>query len=93
MKQIITLATIVGIAFSVFFFLDGRYALSGEVMKLEQRVKVNELRDLERKAMEDVYFYRQQQRKYPADRQVVDKMDEAETELNKLRKQLEEVEK
>lgn len=93
MKTLISILTLIGISFSAFFFVDSRYALSGDVQELEQRVKINELRDLERTAMEDVYFYRQQQRKYPADKQVGDKLVEAEEELGGIRKQIEEVKK
>lgn len=92
LSNIRVLILIVGASFGVFFFVDGRYAASKDVQKLEQRVKLNELRNMERMAKEDSYFYREQSRKYPRDEQIKTKLNEAELEVKKIENRITEIE-
>lgn len=92
MSKILSVITLIGVVFSSFLFIDNRYALSTNLAQLEQRVKLNELRDLERKAMEDEFFYKEQSRKYPADKQVKDKLGDAEEQVESIRKRIGELE-
>jgi hypothetical protein len=76
---------------------DNRYAQAAEVdkkiEKVENRLTVAELRQLTRAAQEDVFFYRDQVRKYPNDQDVKDKLKEAEDTLADLKAQIKELEK
>jgi hypothetical protein len=76
---------------------DNRYAQAAEVdkkiEKVETRLSMAELRQLARAAQEDVFFYRDQARKYPTDQDVKDKLKEAQDTLADLKAQIRELEK
>ena len=67
-----------------YIYLDGRYALADTVQQLEVRVSLNELLTLRNRALEYVYFLRDQHRRYPEDVQLKDKLVEAEKELKDI---------
>ena len=76
---------------------DNRYAQAAEVdkkiEKVETRLSMAKLRQLARAAQEDVFFYRDQARKYPTDQDVKDKLKEAQDTLADLKAQIRELEK
>jgi len=76
---------------------DSRYAQAAEVdqkiQKVENRLTLAELRQLTRAAQEEVFFYRDQMKKYPRDQDVKDKLKEAEETLADLKKQIKDLEK
>ena len=76
---------------------DNRYAQAAEVEKkiekVETRLTLAELRALARAAQEDVFFYRDQSRKYPNDPDVKDKLKEAEDTMTDIKRQIRELEK
>ena len=76
---------------------DSRYAQATEVdqkiQKVENRLTLAELRQLTRAAQEEVFFYRDQMKKYPRDQDVKDKLKEAEETLADLKKQIKDLEK
>ena len=68
-----------------FLYLDERFALAADVVKLEQRVSLNELSALYKTALENLYFYRSQNRKYPDDEDLKTKLKESEGEVKDLK--------
>jgi len=78
-------------------YFDNRYAQAAEVEKkiekVENRLTLAELRQLARTAQEEVFFYRDQVRKYPVDLDLKLKLKEAEETVTDLKKQIKELEK
>ena len=76
---------------------DSRYAMAAEVEKkieaVENRLTLAELKQLYRTAQEEVFFYRDQVRKYPVDLDLKLKLKEAEETVTDLKKQIKELEK
>ena len=68
-----------------FFYIKDRFALAAEVEKLEHRVNINELQSLYKISLENLYFYRDQNRKYPDDLKLREKLKEAEDEVKNLK--------
>jgi len=68
-----------------FFYIEDRFALAAEVEKLEHRVNINELQSLYKISLENLYFYRDQNRKYPDDLKLREKLKEAEDEVKNLK--------
>lgn len=88
-KQIMALVGLVGVVFSVYFYIDGTYAEKTHLAAVEQRVTLNELYGLLRSAQENLYFYRDQKRKYPEDEEVESRLKEAEEEVTHLKDRIE----
>lgn len=78
-------------------YFDNRYAIAAEVdkkiEKVENRLTLAELKQLHRTAQEEVFFYRDQARKYPEDEELKLKLKEAEETAIDLKKQIKELEK
>jgi hypothetical protein len=78
-------------------YFDGKYAQAAEVEKkiekVETRLTITELKQLYRTAQEEVFFYRDQVRKYPVDLDLKLKLKEAEETVTDLKKQIKELEK
>lgn len=55
MKKIATILTILGMAFTAFFFFDNRYALSESMEVLEQRLDYKIVSDQQMTVMERVW--------------------------------------
>lgn len=76
---------------------DSRYAQAAEVEKkiekVENRLTLAELKQLYRTAQEEVFFYRDQVRKYANDLDLKLKLKEAEETVEDLKKQIKELEK
>ena len=88
MKALAVLLGIIGTCFGGYFYIDKTYAERTQVHKLELRVTANELDDLLRRAQENMYFYREQLRKYPNDVDIIKRLKEAEEEVKELRERL-----
>ena len=88
-KLITTVAGLIAISFSVFFFNEGRYAAQVAFAQLEQRVSYNEVRDVLNEALDNMYFYRKMLRSDPNNEDLKQKVQEAEAEVEALKKQLE----
>jgi hypothetical protein len=78
-------------------YFDSKYAQAAEVEKkiekVETRLTIAELKQLYRTAQEEVFFYRDQMRKYPGDLELKLKLKEAEETAADLKKQIQELEK
>jgi len=92
----IAIAALVNLA----LFVEGRYATAGQVedlkeshQRLEQRVLGNELDQSQQKALDNYFFYRQLERKYPHDTQVTDGAKKATERVKKIERQIKELEK
>lgn len=99
MNSIKELLLIIGIVIAAMvntaLFVDTRYAKAGQVkslkrshQKLEQRVFGNELEQAHQKALDNFFFYRQMERKYPHDTQVKDETKKAVQRIKELEAQI-----
>jgi len=68
------------LTFGGYAFLDKRYALARNHKALELRVTVNEVEDLRRESLKEVYFFKKQQRLHPEDYEIQEKLKEAQEE-------------
>ncbi len=68
------------LTFGGYAFLDKRYALAINHKALELRVTVNEVEDLRRESLKEVYFLKKQQRLHPEDYEIQEKLKEAQEE-------------
>lgn len=61
LRTIVTLASLVGIAFSAYFYIDSRYALARDLqlveVRLEQKINSDQINNLQRRiwSIEDRY--------------------------------------
>ena len=92
-KYILSLAALVSLVFSVFFFVENRYASRDDYVKLEKRISVNELQQLLKESLENMYFYRKLERENPDDLEIRRKLRQAEEEVDSLKKRIEELKK
>jgi len=82
---IATVALLFSTVFSSFFYIEGRFAKADDLKKVEIRLEINELQTLYKTALENLYFYRDQSRKYPEDTKLKEKLTEAEEEVKDLK--------
>lgn len=75
-------------AFGAFFFVDTRHAQQVDVVELQQRLDINDLYRLLRKAEEEMYHYRKLRRGYPDDETIKEKLREAEEEVRALKERI-----
>lgn len=85
---IITIFGITGSIATGYGFLDSRFAHAEDVEKLEKRVTLAELKTSLRTALEEYYFLKQQQRKYPEDVELAERVTEAKKIVDDLREQI-----
>jgi len=90
---ILTLFSVVAGVYGGFSVLDSRYALASDQKQLEIRVSLGELNTLLLKSLENLYFYREQARKYPEDVVLQVKLQEAEEEVSGIKNRIFEIEK
>ena len=94
MKTIISIFTIIGIAFGAYFYIDNRYALSQEVKKIEQRLDYKIIADQLQTKQERIWKisdrYPDSQKMPPA---VKEEKRQLETDKVILEKKLEKLEK
>ncbi len=87
-KLIGGLIGLIGITFSVFFFMDNRHVSSISFSRLAVTVSTNKLENTLHKALENLYFYRDQLRKYPDDDKLKKKLEEAEDEVKNIKERI-----
>lgn len=85
LKTIIALFSLISMTFGAFFFLDSRHAQNEDLVKLEARFTLNELYQLLRRAEDELYYYRDLNRKYPNDVQIRRRLRNAERRVQDLR--------
>ena len=73
------------LTFGGYAFLDKRYAMAVDHKSLELRVTINEVGDLRREAMKEIYFFRKQSRLHPDDYEIRGKLKEAEESYVELK--------
>ena len=83
-----SLLTLIGTVSGGIFFLDTRYAAASTVKSLEKRVDLSELQNLKQEALKHKYFYKDQLRKYPNDKDLKKQLDEASEEVETLKEQI-----
>lgn len=89
-KVVTSLAAFLGIVFGAINYVDSVALtavkpIADRVTTLEERLTLNELNDLLRRALENLYFYRDQVRKYPGDQDLQDRLFEARKEVEDLK--------
>lgn len=80
-----------GVLWGGVSWVDKRYAKTETVEKIEKKLDLNELNDQLRTAREELFFWRQQARKYPEDTEVEDALKEAEEQVESIKKKIEEL--
>lgn len=73
------------LTFGGYAFLDKRYAMAVDHKALEMRVTINEVEDLRREAMKEVFFFRKQSRLHPEDYEIQEKLKDAESNSLELK--------
>lgn len=74
-----------------YMIVESRYAKAANLLHLESRVVLNELASARIRAMNYVYFLRDQSRKYPNDERIKQQLIEAEKEVKLIDKQIEQL--
>lgn len=69
-------------------WIDGRYAKAAEVVQMERRLDITELKQQLRVATDEYYFLRGQLRKYPEDLELKEKVDEAKEQVDQIRSRI-----
>jgi len=82
---IATVTLLVSTVITGFFYIEERFAKADDLKKVEIRLEINELQTLYKTALENLYFYRDQSRKYPNDEKLGEKLVEAEEEVKDLK--------
>jgi len=90
---IISISAALGVIWGMIGFVDGRYAHATYVQSVENRVTLNELKQLYRDALENLYFYRGQVRKYPEDVELQRRLADAEKEVKDIKAQIDQLTK
>lgn len=83
-----TLFAVVGTIVGGYGFLDSKFAHAEEVEKLEKRVTLAELKTSLRTALEEMYFLRDQSRKYPDDEEIKERLKEASSLVDDIKEQI-----
>lgn len=93
------IAAVIGIAFGAVSFVDSRYTLTTDfsklkvnVLKLESRQSLDELRQALQKALQELYFYRKLLRENPNDETLIQEVEELEEEVAYLKERIREEE-
>jgi len=89
---ITVLASVGGVFYGIQHYLDTSFASTNRVEKLEERLTLQELKDLHKEALDDMLFWRKKHREYPEDTEVKDELDKAEKRVKDLEKQIKELE-
>lgn len=87
------LAGAAGTVYGVQSFFDDRYASKEEVQEVKKRLTLQELKNLLKEALEEMYFWRQQSRKYPEDEEIKKRLKESEEHVADIKKQINDLEK
>lgn len=100
-KYLAAISTIVGIAYGAFQFQHNYVKTTAETVvapvtkklsNLERRLTKNELNDLLKEALEELYYWRGMSRKYPDDQEVKDKLREAEENVEDIKERIQNLE-
>jgi esterase/lipase len=86
-------AAAIGVLSSGLFFVDGRYAKHKQFVALKINVEINDARDVLKEALENLYFYRKQNKEHPDDEEIQKRLKEAEDEVKELKEHLKELKK
>jgi len=91
-KSILVVATTVialfGSIFAGYLHIDTKYALAADVVKIEKRLTLSELRDSLRLSLDELYFLKSQIRKYPNDEEIKDQLKDITAEVKDLKEQI-----
>lgn len=87
------LAGATGTIYGVQTFFDDRYASKEEVEEVKKRLTLQELKELLKEALEEMYFWRQQARKYPDDPEIKKRLKESEENVEDIKEQIKELKK
>lgn len=88
LNSIIFLLTIIGSVVGGLTYIEGKFALADDVKELEQRVSLSELKQIYNEALKNLYFYRDQLRKYPDDVDLKSKLKESEVDVKGIKDQI-----
>lgn len=83
-----TLFAITGSIVGGYGFIDNKFAHAEDVEKLEKRITLAELKTSLRTALEELYFLKDQFRKYPEDLEIQERLTEAQEFVKSLKEQI-----
>lgn len=101
LKLIATGFGLIGMVVSGFLFVDNRSKTIAETTvepvkaslnALDKRLTLNELRDLLRKAQEELLFWKQQKRKYPNDPDIDEELRKAQEQVDEIKERIRKLE-
>jgi hypothetical protein len=85
---LVTIITLIAMCFGGFFYMEDRYAKADDVKKIEHKLTMMQLEELYRKALDNKYFWVDQNKKYPHDPEIHQKMSDAMDEVSNISDQI-----
>lgn len=85
---VISLSSIAATCYGVLFFADTRYPFRRELVSLQQDLQLERLERLLAKAEERMYRWRRLHERYPNDKEIKRKYEEAKREVEELRERI-----
>ena len=89
---ITALAAVGGVFYGIQTYLDTAYASTDRVEKIEKRLSLQELKELHKEALDDLFFWRKKNRTYPDDQEIKEELDKSEKRVKELEKEIKEIE-
>ena len=83
-----TTLAIIGSVVTGYGFMDEKYAKASDIVKLEKRMSLSELRDSLRLSLDELYFLKSQTRKYPGDEEIKEQLTDIKAEVKNLKEQI-----
>lgn len=87
-RSLSIITTIIGMIVSGFMFIDSRYANAQAVKSNTQSIKKMRNEQAYRQALNELYYLKSMLRKYPTDRQLSDKVNRAQDQVNYMRNRM-----
>jgi hypothetical protein len=81
-----------GTAYAGVNWVDSRYAKAEQVVSLDKKLMLVELRQQLRTALEEYYFLRQQARKYPQDLDIQRELEDAKEAVDLIKEKIKRIE-
>ena len=88
MSSVVLLGTFLGVFFGGYLHLDQRFAKAEEYKEVNKKVVLIELKLLYKEALDNLYFFRKQYRKYSDDEEIKKELEKAKEQVEDLKKQI-----
>jgi len=91
-KIITSLAGIVGLCFSIYFFVDERYALAAEMKKIEQRLEYKIIGDQYDKVQDRIWKLNDRLKGTNSDKPIIEEIRELELQKEHIKSKMQSLE-